>query len=93
MINYDNIDTVWKQNILEKIVELMKKYNLRSQQNLIRIDRVRLKEKNKFMGEVIDSVHTNTITKENNLVKCRTLVITKMLGIKEIKNNRKEKPL
>ena len=45
------------------------------------------------MGEVIDSVHTNTITKENNLVKCRTLVITKMLGIKEIKNNRKEKPL
>ena len=93
MINYDNIDTVWKQNILEKIVELMKKYNLRNQQNLIRIDRVRLKEKNKFMGEVIDSVHTNTITKENNLVKCRTLVITKMLGIKEIKNNRKEKPL
>ena len=71
----------------------MKKYNLRNQQNLIRIDRVRLKEKNKFMGEVIDSVHTNTITKENNLVKCRTLVITKMLGIKEIKNNRKEKPL
>ena len=30
LINYDNIDTVEKQNILEKIVELMKKDNLRN---------------------------------------------------------------
>ena len=71
----------------------MKKYNLSNPQNLMRIDRVRLKEKTKLVSEVIDSLHANTITKENNLVKCRTLVITKMLGIKEIKNNRKEKPL
>ena len=30
LINYDNIDTVEKQNILEKIVELIKKDNLRN---------------------------------------------------------------
>ena len=48
LISYDNIDTVEKQNILEKIVELMKKDNLPNPQNLRRIDRVRLKEKTKL---------------------------------------------
>ena len=43
LINYDNIDTVEKQNKLEKIVDLMKKGNLPDPQNLRRIDRVRLK--------------------------------------------------
>ena len=42
LINYDNIDTVEKQTILEKIVELMKKENLPNSQNLRRIDRVTL---------------------------------------------------
>ena len=48
LISYDNIDTVEKQNILEKIVELMKKDNLPNPQNLRRIDRVTLKEKTKL---------------------------------------------
>ena len=30
LINYDNIDTVEKQNLLEKIVELMKKGNFQT---------------------------------------------------------------
>ena len=34
LINYDNIDIVEKQTILEKIVELMKKDILRNPQNL-----------------------------------------------------------
>ena len=42
LINYGNIDTVEKQTILEKIVELMKKENLPNSQNLRRIDRVTL---------------------------------------------------
>ena len=52
LINYDNIDTVEKQTILEKIVELMKKDNLPNPQNLRRINRVRLKEKTKLVDEV-----------------------------------------
>ena len=52
LINYDNIDTVEKQIILEKIVELMKKDNLPNPQNLRRINRVRLKEKTKLVDEV-----------------------------------------
>ena len=45
LINYDNIDTVEKQTMIVKIVELMNKDNLPNPQNLRRIDRVRLKEK------------------------------------------------
>ena len=45
LINYDNINAVEKQNILKKIIELMKKDNSRDPGNLRRIDRVRLKEK------------------------------------------------
>ena len=52
LINYDNIDTIEKQTILEKIVELMKKDNLPNPQNLRRINRVRLKEKTKLVDEV-----------------------------------------
>ena len=52
LINYDNIDTVEKQTILEKIVELMKKDNLPNPQNLRRTNRVRLKEKTKLVDEV-----------------------------------------
>ena len=52
LINYDNIDTVEKQIILEKIVELMKKDNLPNPQNLRRTNRVRLKEKTKLVDEV-----------------------------------------
>ena len=78
LINYDNTDTVEKQNILEKIVELMKKENLLNPQNLRRIDRVKLKEKTKLVDEVIDSVQTSNITEEK-LVKCRALVFTQLL--------------
>ena len=62
LINYDNIDTVEKQNILEKIVELMKKDNLRNPWNLRRTDRVRLKEK----AKLVDSVETSKITNITN---------------------------
>ena len=39
LINYDDIDTIEKQNILKKNVELMKKDNLPKPQNLRRIDK------------------------------------------------------
>ena len=42
--------------------------------------------------EVIDSVQTSNITEESMLVKCEALVITQLLGIKEIKNKKKEEP-
>ena len=92
LINYDNTDTVKKQNILEKFFELMKKENLLNSQNLRIIDRVKLKEKTKLVDEVIDSVQTSNITEDNKLVKCGTLVITHLLGIKEIRNKKKEEP-
>ena len=76
LINYNNIDTIEKQTILEKIVELMKKDNLPNPQNLRRIDRVRLKEMTKLMDEVIDSVQISNITEDNKLVKCGALVIS-----------------
>ena len=81
---------VEKQNILEKNVELMKKDNLLNPQNLRRVHGVRLKEKTKLVDEVIGSVQTSNITDDNKLVKCGTLVITQLLGIKEIKNKKKE---
>ena len=92
LISNDNIDTVEKQNLLEKIVELMKKDNLPNPQNLRRIDRVRLKEKTKLGDEVIDSVQLSNITKHNKLLKCGALVITQLLEIKETKNKRKKEP-
>ena len=70
----------------------MKKDNLPNPQNLIRIDRVRLKEKTKLVDEVLDSVQTSGITEDNKLVKCEALVITQLLGIKEIRNKKKEEP-
>ena len=91
MINYNNIDTVEKQNILEKIVELVKKDNLPNPQNLRRIDRLRLKEKIKLVDEVIDCLQTSNVTEGKKLVKFGALVITQLLGIKEIKNKKKDK--
>ena len=92
LINYNNIDTIEKQTILEKIVELMKKDNLPNPQNLRRIDRVRLKEKTELVGEVIDSVQASNIIEDNKLVKYGALVIAQLLGIKEIRNKKKEEP-
>ena len=89
MINYDNIDTVEKSNILEKIVELMKKDNLPNPQNLKRIDSLRLEEKTKLVHEAIDSAQRSNITEDNKFVKCRTLVITQLLEIKEKKTRKK----
>ena len=88
LINYDNIDTVEKQNVLGKIFELMKKDNLPNPQNLRRIDRVRVKEKAKLEDEIIDSVQTSNITEDNKRVKCGALVINQLLGIKEIQNKK-----
>ena len=90
LINNDNIDTVQKQNIFGKIIELMKKDILSNPKNLRRIDKVRLKEKTKLVNEVIDSVQTSNITEDNNYVEFGALVITQLLGIKEIKDKKKE---
>ena len=60
--------------------------------NLRRIDRVRLKEKAKLVDEVLDFVQTSNITEDNQLVKCGAFVITQLLGIKEIRNKKKEEP-
>ena len=76
LISYDNIDTLEKQHMLGKIVELMKKDNLPNPQNLRRIDRVRLRAKTKLVNEVIHSVQTSSITEDNKLVKCAAVVIT-----------------
>ena len=76
LINCNNIDTVEKQIILEEIVELMKKDNLPNPQSLRTNDMVRLKEKTKFVDEVLDSVQTSYITEDNKLVKCGALVTT-----------------
>ena len=92
LINYDNINTVEKQTILEKIVELMKKDNLQNRQNLKQIDRVRLKEQTNLMDKVLDSVQTSNITEDIKFVKCGALAITQLLGIKEIRNKKKEEP-
>ena len=76
LISYDNIDTLEKQHMLGKIVELMKKDNLPNPQNLRRIDRVRLRAKTKLVNEVIHSVQTSSITEDKKLVKCAAVVIT-----------------
>ena len=44
------------------------------------------------MDEVIDSVQASNITEDNKLVKCGALVITQLLGTKEINNKKKEEP-
>ena len=83
LISYDNIDTVAKQKIHEKIVEPIIKDNLPNPENLKRIDRMRLKEKTKVMDEVIDSVQTSSIIEGKKVIKCGDWVITQFLGIKE----------
>ena len=90
LINNDNIDTVQKQNIFGKIVKLVKKDILSNPKNLRRIDKVRLKEKTKLVNDVIDSVQTSNITEDNNYVEFGALVITQLLGIKEIKDKKKK---
>ena len=92
LIKYNNTDTVEKQNIFGKTVELMRKDNLPNPQNLRRIDRVRLKENSKLADEVIDSVKISNITEDNKLVKSEALVIAQLLEIKEIKDKKKEEP-
>ena len=71
----------------------MKKDNLPNPQNLRRIDRVRSKENTKLVDEVIDSIQTSNITEGNKLVKCAALLITQLLGIKEIKNKKKRRTI
>ena len=70
----------------------MKKDNLPNPQNLRKIDRVRLKEKTKLVDEVLDSVQESNFTEDNKHFKCGALVITQLLGIKEIRNKKKEEP-
>ena len=71
----------------------MKKDNLPNPQNLRRIDRVRSKENTKLVDEVIDSIQASNITEDNKLVKCAALLITQLLGIKEIKNKKKRRAI
>ena len=42
------------------------------------------------MDEVIDFIQTSNITEDNKLVKCGALVITQVLGIREIKSKKKD---
>ena len=97
-----NLYNSWQNNILhqmrktkgelKKIQNRKQKNNLPDPKNLRRIDRVRLKEKAKLVDEVLDSVQTSNITEDNQLVKCGAFVITQLLGIKEIRNKKKEEP-
>ena len=93
LINYHTIDTVEKQEIFRKIVELMKKDNLQKPQNLRRIDKMRLKGKIKHMDEITDSVQTSNITEDSKLVKCGALFISRLLGIKEIKKQEERRTI
>ena len=45
------------------------------------------------MNEVKDSVQTSNITEDNKFIKCGVLIITQLLGIKEIRNKKKKEPL
>ena len=67
----------------------MKKDNLPNPLNLKRTDRLRLEEKTKLEDEVIDSLQRSNITEGNKFVKCRALVITQLLEIKEKKQERR----
>ena len=71
----------------------MKKDNLPKPQNLRRIDRVRSKENTNLVDEVIDSIQTSNITEDNKFVKRAALLITQLLGIKEIKNKKKRRTI
>ena len=62
-------------------------------QNQRRIDRVRMKEKTKLVDEVIESVQTSIITENNKLTKCEALVITQLLGTKEIKKREERRTI
>ena len=62
------VDTIEKQNILGKILELMKKDNSPNPQNLRRIDRERLNKKTKLVDEVIDSVQTTSSSSVGQLL-------------------------
>ena len=62
-------------------------------QNQRRIDRLRLKEKTKPVDEVIESVQTSIITEDNKLTKCEELVITQLLGTKEIKKQEERRTI
>ena len=60
----------------------MKKDSLSHSHNLRRIDRKRLKEKTKFINEVVESVQISNITEDNKFLKSGALVITQLLGIR-----------
>ena len=60
----------------------MKKDSLPHSHNLRRIDRKRLKEKTKFINEVVESVQISNITEDNKFLKSGALVITQLLGIR-----------
>ena len=53
---------------------------------------MRLKEETKLVDDVKDAVLTSKITEDIKLNKSRTLVITQLLIVKEIKNKKKEEP-
>lgn len=52
---------------------------------------MRLREKTKLADEVMDAVQTRNITEDNKYNQCRALAITQLLGVKGIKNKKKEK--
>ena len=45
------------------------------------------------MDEVKDSVQRSNIAEDNKFIKCGVLIITQLLGIKEIRNKKKKEPL
>ena len=52
-----------------------------------------MKEKTKLVDEVIESVQTSIITENNKLTKCEALVITQLLGTKEIKKREERRTI
>ena len=70
----------------------MKKDDLPNPQNLRRIDRLRVKDKTRLVNEVIGLIETHDMTETNKLIKCGAQVITQLLGVKELKKKKQEKP-
>ena len=87
IVNYNRMDYGEKRYILEKVIDLMNENDLKNPQNLRTVDRLKVKDKTKPVNEVIALIETHDITETNKLIKCGTLVLTQLLGVKEIKKN------
>ena len=92
LINYNNIETIEKKKHTWKIADLMKKDHFSNPSNLRRIDRVRLKEKKNLWMKVQTLYRQVTLPKTTSSSSVG-IVITQLLGIKEIKKQEERRAI